>query len=609
MSKLTHRNNKAQANHSLYQTNLLSDHSQLLTDIKNNTANINVNVDSLEVNTDGLETLITATNAKLPSALTGSGNLKVCLQELGNEGSERLNVDVGSTVLQLPTALTGEGNLKVSIQEDHTHDLSTAANQVLHNTKLDSILSKNTDAEVHLGNIDTGIDVLEACVGSNKVNVNIASGSMSLATGASTEAKQDTQITHLSEIEGAVETLEGCVGSNKVNVNISSGNISGFSTSALQTDTNTLLTTLDGVVDNILSKNTDAEVHLGNIDTGIDVLEACVGSNKVNVNISSGNISGFSTSALQVDTNSKLDTLESSLTSMELKQDTQITHLSEIEGAVETLEGCVGSNKVNVNISSGSMSLASGASTSALQGDTNTKLDTLESSLTSMEGKQDTQITHLSEIEGAVETLEGCVGSNKVNVNISSGNISGFSTSALQGTTNTKLDALETTLTAIETDQAALEVLHTATNSALTTIDAVLDTIKVDTEAIETAVEALNARDSLTTTLIIDGQTVSSGGGTHTSSSVEVTNIPPDGKLKFLLRISGVSPADIGVAVQLSADDTNFFGADLGMITQGVATSGVGQFITCNFPAKHIKIQLTNTNGSSTATCTVHMFN
>ena len=144
MSKLTHRNNKAQANHSLYQTNLLSDHSQLLTDIKNNTANINVNVDSLEVNTDGLETLITATNAKLPSALTGSGNLKVCLQELGNEGSERLNVDVGSTVLQLPTALTGEGNLKVSIQEDHTHDLSTAANQVLHNTKLDSILSKNT---------------------------------------------------------------------------------------------------------------------------------------------------------------------------------------------------------------------------------------------------------------------------------------------------------------------------------------------------------------------------------------------------------------------------------------------------------------------------------
>ncbi len=57
---------------------------------------------------------------RLPSALTGSGNLKVCIQELGNEGSERLNVDVGDDITQLPTALTGEGNLKVSIQEDHT---------------------------------------------------------------------------------------------------------------------------------------------------------------------------------------------------------------------------------------------------------------------------------------------------------------------------------------------------------------------------------------------------------------------------------------------------------------------------------------------------------
>ena len=48
MSKLTHRNNKAQANHSLYQTNLLSDQTQILTDIRTNTANVNVNTDTLE---------------------------------------------------------------------------------------------------------------------------------------------------------------------------------------------------------------------------------------------------------------------------------------------------------------------------------------------------------------------------------------------------------------------------------------------------------------------------------------------------------------------------------------------------------------------------------
>ena len=82
------------------------------------------NFSEATIHVDGLETLQTAANVeltsidnKLPSVLTGSGNLKVCIQELGNEGSERLNVDVGSTVGQLPTALTGEGNLKVSIQD------------------------------------------------------------------------------------------------------------------------------------------------------------------------------------------------------------------------------------------------------------------------------------------------------------------------------------------------------------------------------------------------------------------------------------------------------------------------------------------------------------
>jgi len=61
---------------------------------------------------------ITSIDTKLPSALTGSGNLKVCIQELGNEGSERLNVDIGDDITQLPTALTGAGNFKVSIQEN-----------------------------------------------------------------------------------------------------------------------------------------------------------------------------------------------------------------------------------------------------------------------------------------------------------------------------------------------------------------------------------------------------------------------------------------------------------------------------------------------------------
>jgi len=96
-------------------------------------------------------------SAKLPSALTGSGNLKVCIQELGNEGSERLNTQMESA--QLPTALTGGGLLKCSLE-----------------------------------------------------------GMNGSGTGISTSALQTTANTHLSEIEGAVETIEGCVSGTSVNV-------------------------------------------------------------------------------------------------------------------------------------------------------------------------------------------------------------------------------------------------------------------------------------------------------------------------------------------------------------------------------------------------------
>ncbi len=91
-----------------------------------------IHVDDLEGLQTSANTLLTtanthhsSVNSKLPSALTGSGNLKVCIQELGNEGSERLNVDIGDSVSsKLPTALTGSGNLKVSIQETFGSDLA-----------------------------------------------------------------------------------------------------------------------------------------------------------------------------------------------------------------------------------------------------------------------------------------------------------------------------------------------------------------------------------------------------------------------------------------------------------------------------------------------------
>ena len=439
---------------------------------------IEITADSINVKTQNVENLL---NGGLPSALTGSGNLKVCLQELGNEGSERLNVDIGNDITDvLPTALTGSGNLKVSIQEQHGVNLATST---LQGAGLPSALTGSGNLKVSieegssggdasasnqatmitdLGLIKTSLQSLDDIVqGEDASHGNAHKGVMSLAVRQDTQADfggdgdycpmsidangdlrvkiDDASKTHLSEIESAVETIEACVGSNKVNVNISSGNISGFATESTLGDAEAHLGTIDTNIANaeahlgtIDTNIANAETHLGNIDAGVDVLEACVGSNKVNVNISSGNISGFATESTLGDAEAHLGTIDTNIANAEAHLgvietkstdaeahlgtiDTNIanaeTHLGNIDTGVDVLEACVGSNKVNVNISSGNIT---GFATSTLQGTINTSLGTLETSLTSMEGKQDTQITHLSEIEGAVETLEACVSSNKV---------------------------------------------------------------------------------------------------------------------------------------------------------------------------------------------------
>ena len=387
-----------------------------------NTLNIKNGVDSLSACCSGSEVQVDIVGGGFDGAITNAH-----LTELGTAiNSAKVDVNIVSgnisgfstATLQgagLPSALSGSGNLKVSIEEGSSGGDASATNQA----------TMITD----LGLIKTSLQLLDDIVqGEDASHGNAHKGVMSLAVRQDTQADfgadgdyspmsidangdlrvkiDDASKTHLSEIESAVETIEACVGSNKVNVNISSGNISGFATESTLGDAEAHLGTIDTNIAN-------AETHLGNIDAGVDVLEACVGSNKVNVNISSGNISGFATESTLGDAEAHLGTIDTNIANAE-------AHLGEIEGAVETIEACCGSNKVNVNISSGNIS---GFATSTLQGTINTSLGTLETSLTSMESKQDTQITHLSEIEGAVETLEGSLERTSTQLLYGSGNL------------------------------------------------------------------------------------------------------------------------------------------------------------------------------------------
>ncbi len=340
--------------------------------IATNTANIKASIevggdlhlsqDEVEGKLDTINTTLTSGigGLVLPTALTGSGNLKVSLQELGNEGSERLNVDVGSTVSQLPTALTGEGNLKVSIQEDFTHNLSTAAKQDTINTTLGTL---STSAKQ-----DT---------------INTTLGTLS------THAKQDTANGHLlalaNVVNPAIATATATTIPTKLDtINSSIGDLATESTLNIiaeeftKCDTDNVVITGGVVLPAALTGGGNLKVciqELGNegserlnVDIGNAVAQlptALSGSGRLKIE---NDISGFATSANQTTINGTLGTINNQFRSQWSNGAgggtalgpavallaTEAT-LTEIEGAVETIEGCVGSNKLNVNISSGNI--------------------------------------------------------------------------------------------------------------------------------------------------------------------------------------------------------------------------------------------------------------
>ena len=332
--------------------------NSLLNDIKTNTANIKIDTGDIDLNTDGLEALLAG---GLPSALTGSGNLKVCLQELGNEGSERLNVDVGDDINQLPTALTGEGNLKVSIQEDHTHNLATSAKQDTSIGHLATLAGAITGTEMQ-------VDVLT-----------MPTVAVTLSGGA-TEAKQDIMETSLNAIAGDTTAINGKITAcNTGAVAISSSVLP--SGAATQTTLN------------------DAEVHLGNIETSVQLIDNAVDGNYLNVN---ANISGT-----DVDSNSG----NKSAATQRVVIATDDVNLSAIKSSLDSIDNCVDSNELQVDIVASA--LPSGASTASLQG------GGLPSALSSDNLKVSLKESIAVGVTNTTLTnLNNCIGTNELQVDI-----------------------------------------------------------------------------------------------------------------------------------------------------------------------------------------------
>ena len=381
------------------------------------------------------------------------GQIVLAENSAGN-GLQRLKLNSAGLLRVVAEATSVSAN-QIDLNTDGLEGLIGSTNTAL--ATIDGVLD---NAEAHLGNIDTGIDVLEACVASSKVNVNISSGNI---TGFATATNQSTIIGHIDGVESSLTAITGYVDGIEGKQDTMIGHMDGVEglLTTIDSDTDAIKTSTAAMVVDLAAIeviNTNAEVHLGNIDTGVDVLEACCGSNKVNVNISSGNITGFSTASNQ----------------------------STIIGHLDGVEGLIGSTNSKIDTFDAVLDA------SLVKHTNNETLLTAQNALiTTIDGVLDNAEAHLGNIDTGVDVLEACCGSNKVNVNISSGNISGFSTASNQSTiighldgVEGKLDTLETTLTAIETDQAAIEVLHTATNQKLgdieTAVQLIDDAIKTE---------------------------------------------------------------------------------------------------------------------------------
>lgn len=389
-------------------------HTARLVKIDSQTAVANTRLSSIETNG-------TATNTHLSTANTTATNNGTKLDTISSRLVDNAGVAAGVTLEACKTLLTNThaqaSDINVSTtqhrSENNAHHITLQGKVDSVNTNLSGTNSKLDDVAQKLGDIETAVQVLDNAIDGNEMQVDVVSMPTTTVTG--------TVTANLSAADNAVlDAIDNVLDASLVKQTAMATDLAALE--VLQAATNSLISTLDGVQDSALLK-------LGEIETSADALIAANHTDLVALEASLASIEGkidaldgvqdlalgklgeieTSADALISANHTDLVALEASLTSMESKQDTQVTHLSNISSHTGTVDGCVASNKMNVNISSGNIT---GFATSALQttlindvgdlitdtADILTGVLDLEASLTSMEDKQDAQITHLSNI-------------------------------------------------------------------------------------------------------------------------------------------------------------------------------------------------------------------
>ncbi len=602
----------------------------ILDAINTNTITGNSKLDTIITNTAAASSAGTATEAKQDTQITHLSEIEGAV--------EAVELTVGTNTATAPTRSLQIGGKYVDgtfrdIKVDNIGKVivdSPSGSDI--NLNLVAISNGQTQDGAGGGN-KPGV-MLDA-VNTNIISLNNKFVGGQTTSGMATAANQqvvDLTLQGIDTIVGNIEnaqTQDGAGGGNKLGVMID----------AINTNTITGNGKLDTLETSNQLINTTTSSRLATVNTSVlavasaQTQDGAGGGNKpgvmldaINTNTITGNgkLDTLITSnaALTIANHADLVALEASLTAIEGKQDTIITHLSEIEGAAETIETAYGLSKCNINISSDAVGLATQTTLAAAEahlGNIDTGVDVLEACVGSNKVNVNiasnavdfaTQTTlaaaeaHLGNIDTGVDVLEACVGSNKVNVNIAS-NAVDFATQTTLAAAEAHLGNIETAVQLIDDVVKAEDSAHSNADKGIACLAVRKDTqtqlagSDADYGMLQTnatgALRVHNNKVYSSETSIVSGQAVS-GSGTHTTSAI--TN---DANITEYLVEHAFSGSDVSYEILEGLTNSGLFVNAQGTSynSAGSPTSALSMINVIEIKSPFFKVKITNGSGSS----------
>ena len=461
------------------------------------------------------------------------------------------------------------------------------------NTKLDSILSKNTQLETLLTTVDadtsalsgvlipaqnallTTIDADTSTIAGDTTSIDgkitacntgaVVVSSSALPSGASTAANQSTANGHLSTIETSLSNVATDNSILSMRVREDSAHVNQqylMGVGVVRQDT---LASLAGTDQDTTMLSVNADGALYNISPTADALLTTIAGDTTSLDgkvtaCNTGAIAGSVTANAGTNLNTSALALESG-------------------GNLATIAGTVGSNKVNVNIASNAVDFA-----------TQTTLAAAEA--------------HLGNIDTGVDVLEACVGSNKVNVNIAS-NAVDFATQTTLAAAEAHLGNIETAVQLIDDVVKAEDSAHSNTDKGIACLAVRKDTqtqlagSDADYGMLQTnatgALRVHNNKVYSSETSIVSGQAVS-GSGTHTTSAI--TN---DANITEYIVEHDFSGSDVSYEILEGLTNSGLFVNAQGTSynSAGSPTSALSMINAIEIKSPFFKVKFTNGNASS----------